>query len=153
MKKPELGQTVAVLANLGVIAGIVFLAVELRQNNDLMRAAARDAQNIRVQNYTEQVYVVPGLAEIILKAHSGEPLTEAENLKLLTRQRRRILGMQAQLREYRQGTVETINLAGWRAWFYEGDFFNPRQIDTWDEIKLSMDADFVEYVEENILNR
>jgi len=61
--------------------------------------------------------------------------------------------MQAQLREYRQGTVETINPAGWRAWFYQGDFYNPPQIDTWDEIKLSMDADFVEYVEENILNR
>lgn len=32
MKKIDLGQTVTILANIGVIAGIVFLAVELRQN-------------------------------------------------------------------------------------------------------------------------
>ena len=36
MKKFDLGQAVSILANLGVIAGIVFLGVELRQNNELM---------------------------------------------------------------------------------------------------------------------
>jgi len=33
MKKLDLGQTMAIVANVGVIAGIVFLAFELRQNN------------------------------------------------------------------------------------------------------------------------
>lgn len=33
MKKLELGQTVAILANVGVIAGIIFLALELNQNS------------------------------------------------------------------------------------------------------------------------
>jgi len=32
MKKIDLGQTIQTLANLGVIAGIVFLAMELQQN-------------------------------------------------------------------------------------------------------------------------
>ncbi len=41
MKKIDLGQTITILANVGVIAGIVFLAVELRQNNTLMAAQAR----------------------------------------------------------------------------------------------------------------
>ena len=34
MKKIDLGQTIQTVANLGVIAGIVFLAFELRQNNE-----------------------------------------------------------------------------------------------------------------------
>lgn len=34
MKKIELGQTIQILANIGVIAGIVFLAFELHQNNE-----------------------------------------------------------------------------------------------------------------------
>ncbi len=38
MKKLDLGQSVGILANIGVIAGIVFLAVELRQNNELVVA-------------------------------------------------------------------------------------------------------------------
>ena len=36
MKKLDLGQTVSILANLGVIAGIVFLGIEIRQNNYLL---------------------------------------------------------------------------------------------------------------------
>ena len=41
MKKIDLGQTISILANVGVIAGIVFLGFELRQNNALMAADAR----------------------------------------------------------------------------------------------------------------
>jgi len=41
LKKIDIAQFVGVLANIGVIAGIVFLGIELRQNNDLLRAEAR----------------------------------------------------------------------------------------------------------------
>jgi hypothetical protein len=123
LKKIDLGQTITILANIGVIAGIIFLAIELRQNNELMRAEARDAQNERIQDYVQQVYMVPGLAEIILKARNGEPLTEVEELKLLSRQGRRLRGFAAQWREYRVGTVENFDpVAGWRTFFYEGDY-------------------------------
>jgi len=39
--KIDLGQTISVLANVGVIAGIVFLGYELRQNNSLLASQAR----------------------------------------------------------------------------------------------------------------
>ena len=41
MKKIDFGQTVSILANIGVIAGIIFLAIEVQQNNTLMRAQTR----------------------------------------------------------------------------------------------------------------
>ena len=41
LKKIDLGQTITILANLGVIAGIVFLAFELRQNNSLLETQIR----------------------------------------------------------------------------------------------------------------
>jgi len=41
MKKIDLGQTIGILANIGVIAGIVFLAIEVRQNQRVL-----DEQNI-----------------------------------------------------------------------------------------------------------
>ena len=41
MKKLELGQTITILANVGVIAGIVFLAIEPRQNNELLGVQIR----------------------------------------------------------------------------------------------------------------
>ena len=41
MKKIDLVATIQVLANVGVIAGIVFLGVELSQNNDLLEYEKR----------------------------------------------------------------------------------------------------------------
>ena len=38
MKKIDLGQTLNTLANVGVIAGIVFLGLELSQNNDILES-------------------------------------------------------------------------------------------------------------------
>jgi hypothetical protein len=40
MKKIGLGQTIQILANLGVVAGIIFLAFELRQNTTASRLEA-----------------------------------------------------------------------------------------------------------------
>ena len=41
MKSETINQWLTLLANVGVIAGIVFLAVELRQNSDITRAQTR----------------------------------------------------------------------------------------------------------------
>ncbi len=43
MKGIDLGQTFQILANIGVIAGIIFLAVELRQNNEQLRLQSYQA--------------------------------------------------------------------------------------------------------------
>jgi hypothetical protein len=40
MNKIDLGHTIQLLANIGVIAGIVFLAYELRQNTNVARSSA-----------------------------------------------------------------------------------------------------------------
>jgi hypothetical protein len=44
MKKISPTQLVTFVANIGVIAGILLLAFELRQNNDLMEAEARQSR-------------------------------------------------------------------------------------------------------------
>ncbi len=38
MKKIDLGQIITILANVGVVIGLVFLTLEIRQNNAQMRA-------------------------------------------------------------------------------------------------------------------
>ena len=40
MKKIDLGQTIQIVASLGVIGGILLLVYELRQNNELLLAEA-----------------------------------------------------------------------------------------------------------------
>ena len=152
MKKIDVGQAVGIFANLGVVAGIVFLAIEIGQNNELMRAAARDAQNDRIRGYVEQVYTTPGLAEIIVKARNGTPLTDVEDLMLFSRQLRLLRGFEVQYREYAKGAVDDLPL-NWKKHFYEGLNRNPPLIDAWEEARAVLRPDFVQYVEENILDR
>ncbi len=153
MKKIELGQTFTILANVGVIAGILFLAFELRQNNELIRAEARNTQNERIEDFVQQVYTVPGLAEIVLKIREGEPLTEVEEIKLRGRQGRQLRGFFAQWREYTEGAGEAPNLEVWRSFFYEGGYYTPPLISGWEDIKTTLPPDFIRHVEENVLNR
>jgi hypothetical protein len=81
LKKIDLGQTISILANIGVIAGIIFLAIELQQNNELLTA---EAANIRLQNQLGPRYLIlenPDLAELMTKHASRVPLTKTEELK------------------------------------------------------------------------
>ncbi len=65
MKKIDLGQTVSIIANLGVIAGIVFLAIELSQNTDAMRSQTVQALQ---SEYREIFDFSPNVAEAAMKA-------------------------------------------------------------------------------------
>ncbi len=56
MKKIELGQTIAILANVGVIAGILFLAIELRQNNEALGLQSRlERENALITAFTRDL--------------------------------------------------------------------------------------------------
>ena len=52
MKKIDLGQTVTIFANIGVIAGIVFLGFEIRQNTMAVKSEA----SIGVQSQIQSIY-------------------------------------------------------------------------------------------------
>ncbi|MCZ6497512.1 MAG: hypothetical protein O6765_02155 [Gammaproteobacteria bacterium] len=82
MKKLDLGQTLGILANVGVIAGIVFLGVELRQNNELLVAQASFARFSIERERRERVMESPEYADLVIKARSDAPLSESERLRM-----------------------------------------------------------------------
>ena len=82
MRKRNLSETLTLLANLGVIAGIVFLGVELRQNNALMEMEARATLTENLQDGWYQVSSDPDLVDLFIKDRSGEELSEAEEMRL-----------------------------------------------------------------------
>ena len=82
MKKIDLGQTITILANIGVIAGIAFLALELRQNNNLLVSQARQNLLEARASYQQNVAInAGGLADVIRKVQSGE-LSDTERFRL-----------------------------------------------------------------------
>jgi len=70
MRRIDLGKAIQILANLGVIAGIVFLAVELRQSNVLAKAQTRSEIAIAMSDHLNRLAEDADLAEIWVRAQS-----------------------------------------------------------------------------------
>ena len=88
MKKIELGQIIGILANFGVIAGIVFLAIEIGQNQSSLEEAntinrlSADAETLAYFSaHRSLVAQDEQLAQIWLDGTSGEALTPVEALR------------------------------------------------------------------------
>lgn len=82
MGKIDLGQGLSILANVGVIAGILLLAYELNQNQRMMQAQTRTQISDTLVNMLSQDMAIPGLFEVMVKAGAGESLSPTEELLL-----------------------------------------------------------------------
>ncbi len=82
MDQINLAEVVQTLANIGVLAGIIFLAYELRQNTRATKLTATEhylsntfALDLRIAENAE-------VAELLIKASQNGPLTDVERLRL-----------------------------------------------------------------------
>ena len=89
MKQLNLGRTIGIAANLGVIAGIVFLAIEIGQNqsaleeqNMLTRLSAREVASGEYGEFRHLLLENPDLLRVWDKARANEPLNELEKQQL-----------------------------------------------------------------------
>ena len=64
MKKFDLGQSLAVLANVGVLAGIVFLGIEIRDTNTQARVATTQGVVDQLAGWNEYIAADGELSEI-----------------------------------------------------------------------------------------
>ncbi len=150
MKKIELGQTIGIIANLGVIAGIVFLAVELRQNNDLLAAQSR-AERLTVRtDWINALYRDDQLADLIVRAQRNEELTEAEEFRIENLGERLFTAFEYVYGEVQRGMIDE-NAALAESWRRELQDL-PRTLETWEQAKSALNSDFVQWMEENVVN-
>jgi len=151
LKKLDLGQTIGILANLGVVAGIIFLAVEIRQNNALMQSEASIAYaDMRRGSYRDLAEDTE-LLRTLLKATNGEELSQLEALSLDYYSRSLFVTWEWELGQYQEGILDVLNQSPdsrWRPSFNS----NPFMRESWLKHKGTLSAEFVQYMEENIVN-
>jgi hypothetical protein len=150
MKKIDLGQAIGIIANVGVIAGILFLAFELRQNNEYMQAQDRFNRLSAIFSILDN-QMESGLANLIEKDRSSSELTVAEEFKLQSYYLKilRNLEWAFEVTPYDRGWVGGVcrsyraNPGLRRAWNggSEGEVFLAKDV---------FDPDFVDFFEENI---
>jgi len=74
MKNFDIGQLTTILAHIGVIVGIVFLALELNQKNALLESAAKTTRvEIRIQGWN-RMSEDPAIVGLLIKDRSVAPL-------------------------------------------------------------------------------
>jgi hypothetical protein len=146
LDKFGLSQFITILANLGVIGGILLLAYELRQNNELMSAEARfNRLSITVDQYSFR-QENPEFDELIWKATQGESLSPFEESRVESWALRALL-----LREwsYRELPESELPVRRWR----ENTRTLNAHVTVFERQKENLDPGFVEWYEENIVSR
>jgi hypothetical protein len=154
LKKIDLGQTITIFANIGVIAGIVFLGYELRQNNELMSADA----NLRLLDnrilYFQRLAVDDGgLAAALLKRAGDEQLTPLESFKLQNMHVATWIMWEWEFGRYLDGyiTLDELPVAGWAVNLRQ----NVGLTDVWMNQRDYIDPspEFIDFIDEKVIAR
>ncbi len=81
MKKLDIGQTIQILGNLGVVVGIFLLVYELNQNRELMRSQIRNEIATSLSGVLNPTVTDAEFSETVMRLDAGEDLTRAENYR------------------------------------------------------------------------
>ncbi len=152
MRKIDLGQVITILANLGVIAGIVFLAFELQQNNEALNLQARlEREDVLRRGLTRRLEN-PELIRAAAKAASGEQLSAEEELMLADYNQAMLVDWWLAYRQVRDGALSenSMPVTLWRSVFQD----YPRTNESWAEFKSSfpLETEYIQWFEANIVN-
>ena len=151
MNFDKLNRWVSLIANVGVVAGIFFLAIELQQANLATRISARDSATEGHVNYLGVILDPSVLAIAHDKALADEDLSRLEDRQLRVYHVRRWRHYE---RVYYQLQSGLISGQEWRG--YEGGIdraftgttkFWEISRSVWEENKPLLSEQFVQYVE------
>ena len=79
MKKIDLGQTIQLLANFGVLLGILLLVYELNQNRQMMQSQTRSDISEGITDYLVNIGSDPALMDVVARGNTGGELVGIEN--------------------------------------------------------------------------
>ena len=150
----DVGETIGLIADIGVIAGIIFLAFELRQNNRLLAAQARYSLRQYRSDIADSI-MAPHVLEATHKYASGEKVTPAERSAALMTALKTIELWEWQHGEYVAGMLarESLPVDAWRVW-YHGKGESPVPVrEIWESRREIMNHEFVLFFEKNVIDR
>ncbi len=151
MKKLDRGQTVTILANVAIIAGIGFLGIELQQNNALLGAQARATRAQVRMDGTDLVLNTPELMHAFARQQSGESLSELDQMYLNLAANGVFVRWEYVYGEFREGLIEedSVPVENWR-YVFNAD---PTMAKQWEAIgRFSFHPNFVQWMDENVVN-
>lgn len=150
MKKVGVGQTISTLANLGVLAGVIFLAIELRQNNELLGIELRTNSQNRIAGVTDLLLENPQILELLRRDPNSLTPTEHDAVVLLGI--RSLSNFESTYGDMRQGLIGEAELLRRLKAVWNRPHLNYGMPLAWTTFKQRGSPDFVAWMEENIVN-
>ena len=137
-------------ANVGVLIGIFFLAVELRQNNELLQSAAGVTYVEMRRDGLISLFQNDELLKSMVKAREGGDLNQLESMRLETFYRAVFVNWQWEYEQYETGTLDVLDQPPELRWRPAVSYY-PLMREIWSAQKSAYSPRFVQYMEENVL--
>ncbi len=150
MIKIDLGQTFRILANIGVIGGILLLAFELQQNNELMAAEARFNRLTMVVDAWRFTAEHGDLYELRERANNNEVLSRAEQIRVDASVMAVFVMLEWTFRELSKDSPEMNQVREVQRYTFANEASTSK---VWEARKNSFDPAFVQWMEQNVINR
>ena len=151
MKKVDLAQAIALLANVGVIAGIIFLGYELHQNNEQLAADSRFNYYQTRVNFFRENATDEEFAEVWFRARTDlESLTPFERGRVDGYTRAVFTAWEYELAEFQRGllSAEEFNVPSKRQFYrLQRSVFDI----VWPSYRMTAPENFVRYMEEKVI--
>ena len=139
-----------IVANLGVIGGILLLAYELRQNNELLLAeASQRALENRAGALQRWADDNGDMMQLRLKAVRDDQLTTEEEWRVLSDAGTLFVNWEWEYQQLESGRVTSIPVAGYRLVLNRW----PYMIDIWEtQLRSVFSEDFARFMDEEVLS-
>ena len=149
----DIGQLVAIGANIGVIAGLIFLATEIRQNNKFLAAQARYSLRQYRSDIADSL-MLPHVIEATHKWARGESITAEERSTGFMVAIKMLELWEWQYGEYAAGMLrkDELPIGAWRLWFHnKGPVPSPVR-ELYEMRKPVLNAEFVQFFEKSVVS-
>jgi hypothetical protein len=148
----DFGQIISLGANIGVIAGLIFLAMEIRQNNKFLAAQARYSLRQYRTDIADSL-MLPHVIDATHKWARGEDITSEERSTGLMVAIKIVELWEWQFGEHAAGMLQKdeLPIGAWRLWFHDKGPFPVPVREIYDMRKGVLNAEFVRFFEENIV--
>jgi hypothetical protein len=147
LKKIDLGQTLQLLGNAGVIIGILLLVYELGQNRQMMEAQTRSNLSQYISELLISFSADSEVGDLMTRGYAGEDLTDYESSRFFRLSIAEFRYHENVHYQYRNGLYDDAEYAAQRETWREIVFTRKGSVDVWCAIKNGFSPEFVAEVE------
>lgn len=152
MNAQSIAEIIQFITAAGVIASVLYLAIQIRQNTRSERSSTQQQLTDRIHNRLLLVATNPDLAALIAADWRTTEFTDVEKIQLsywLAAIIADIKGIHAQ---YKLGLVSKAALYGRITIIKQGVFKTDIAVTTWNNVKGESEDDFISWFEKHIIN-